>query len=80
MKETRLPTPELALIAVTRAVLGAGIALLVADRLDDRQRRAIGWTLLSLGAISTVPLAADVIRRNRPTRFDNLAQRSASPT
>ena len=33
MKETRLTLPELALIAGTRAALGAGVALLLGDLL-----------------------------------------------
>jgi hypothetical protein len=60
MKETRLTLPELALIAGTRGALGAGIALLLADRLSDEQRRSVGWTLFLVGAISTVPLAMEV--------------------
>jgi hypothetical protein len=53
--------PEIGLIAGTRAALGAGIGLLLADRLNDDQRRAVGWTLLAVGALSTIPLAANVI-------------------
>jgi len=56
MKETTLKIPELALIASTRAMLGAGIALLLADRLDKEQRKAVGWTLFLVGALTTVPL------------------------
>ena len=53
--------PEIGLIAGTRVALGAGIGLLVADRLNDDQRRAAGWTLLAVGALTTIPLAAHVI-------------------
>ena len=56
MKETRLTFPEIGLIASTRTMLGAGIALLLADRLDKEQRKAVGWALLLVGAITTVPL------------------------
>jgi 4-amino-4-deoxy-L-arabinose transferase-like glycosyltransferase len=54
--------PEIGLIAMTRGLLGAGIGLLIADRLTDDQRRAIGWTLVGVGALTTVPLAAIVLR------------------
>ena len=65
MKEMKLTLPELALIAGTRGELGAGVALLVADRLSAEQRRSIGWTLFLVGAISTVPLAMEVLgKRN----------------
>ena len=53
--------PELGLIAGTRAALGAGIALLLADRLNPDQRKAVGWTLVAVGVLTTFPLAAGVI-------------------
>ena len=59
--------PEIGLIAGTRAALGAGIGLLLADRLNDDQRRAVGWTLVAVGALSTIPLAANVIFGEAPS-------------
>ena len=56
--------PELGLIAGTRAALGAGIALLLGERLDRKPRRAVGWTLLAVGALTTLPLLAGVIHRS----------------
>jgi hypothetical protein len=38
-------------------MLGAGIALLLADKLTPEQRKATGWTLAAVGALTTVPLA-----------------------
>jgi hypothetical protein len=61
MRETRFTLPELALIAGTRAALGAGLGLLLADRLPEGRRKAIGWMLLMVGAVSTVPLAVEVL-------------------
>ena len=66
MRETRVTLPELALIGGTRAALGAGIGLLLADCLTQDQRRAVGWTLLLVGAISTVPLAVEILAGLRP--------------
>ena len=60
MKKAELTLPEIALIAGTRGMLGAGVGLLLADRLNDDQRKAIGWTLFIVGAISTIPLAIEV--------------------
>jgi hypothetical protein len=60
MKEIHLTVPELGLTVATRAMLGAGIALLVADKLDAKSRRAVGWTLVAIGALTTVPLAFEV--------------------
>jgi hypothetical protein len=65
MKETRLTIPELALVAGTRAALGGGIALLLADRLTRDQRKAVGWTLFLVGAITTIPLGMLVLGRRR---------------
>jgi hypothetical protein len=65
MKKAELTLPEIALIAGTRGMLGAGAGLLLAGRLNDGQRKAIGWTLLIVGAISTIPLAIEVLSKRR---------------
>jgi hypothetical protein len=61
MIETRLSIPELALIASTRAAAGAGVALLLGDMLTREQKKAVGWTLLGVGVVTTIPLLLDVI-------------------
>ena len=63
MKERTLTIPELILIAGTRVALGVGIGLLLADKLADNQRRAAGWALVGVGALSTVPLAINVLAK-----------------
>jgi hypothetical protein len=63
MISRNITMPELGMIAGTRVALGAGIGLLMADRLNDDQRRAVGWTLLAVGAITTIPLFAEVMSR-----------------
>lgn len=65
MKRTELTLPELALIAGTRGMLGAGVALLLSGKLHEEERKAVGWTLLLIGAISTIPLAIDVLSKRR---------------
>jgi hypothetical protein len=65
MKKADLTLPEIALIAGTRGMLGAGAGLLLADRLSKDQRKAVGWTLLLIGAISTIPLAIEVLGKRR---------------
>ena len=65
MKKADLTLPEIALIAGTRGMLGAGIALLLGNRLDQGQRKVIGWTLFLMGAISTVPLMMEVFGKRR---------------
>jgi hypothetical protein len=61
MRKVRLSMPELALIAGTRGALGAGIALLFADRLTSEQRKAAGTALALVGVLSTVPLLLEVL-------------------
>ena len=73
-----LTLPELGLIAVTRAALGAGVGLLLGDRLRRDQRRAVGWTLLGVGVISTFPLVAIVLSRRQPSS-QPIAHRTRTP-
>lgn len=61
MREQTITLPELALVAGTRAAVGAGLGLLLADKLDNEQRRAIGWTLVVFGALTTIPLAFELL-------------------
>ena len=63
MKASRLSRPELAFIISTRAMLGAGIALLLADRLSKEQRKAVGVTLALIGLVTTIPAAWAVFGR-----------------
>ena len=60
MKQVTLSIPEVGLIAGTRAMLGAGVGLLVSEKLKPDQRRAAGWALLAVGVITTIPLLAIV--------------------
>ena len=61
MRERALTIPEIILVGGTRAALGAGLALLLSDRLNRDQRRAVGLTLFLVGAITTIPIAANIL-------------------
>jgi len=61
MRKSVLTIPEIGLIGFTRAALGAGLALLLADKLDRKERRAVGWTLFLIGVLTTAPLVLDVL-------------------
>ena len=65
MRQFTLNFPQLGLIGGTRALLGAGIALLFADRMSQQERRAVGWTLFAVGVVTTLPLAAQVLSQPR---------------
>jgi hypothetical protein len=60
MKTRNVTVPELGLIAGTRAMIGFGAGLLLADKFRPEEKRAIGWILLGVGLFITVPLAAEV--------------------
>jgi hypothetical protein len=63
MRSVSLKIPEIGFIAATRAALGAGLGLLLADRLNHRQQKKMGWVLLTIGAVTTAPVAVHLIRR-----------------
>ena len=68
MKEKNLTIPEIAQIAGTRVVLGVGLGLLLADKLTEDQRKGVGWALLAVGALSTIPIAANVFAKESPQK------------
>ena len=83
MRETRITLPELALIAGTRAALGAGLGLLLADRLSDEQRKGVGWTLVAIGRPQYHPPGVrGPGRRPRVVRqrVDGRARKAPGPT
>jgi hypothetical protein len=61
MQEKRLTIPELMLIAATRVALGAGIGLLVGDKLRRDARKSAGLALLAVGALSTIPIVIGIL-------------------
>jgi len=62
MMKTRLTFPELGLLVGTRGMLGAGIWMLLSEKLGKDTRRGVGWTLAAVGLLSTIPLAMLVFR------------------
>ena len=61
MRKSVLTIPEIGLIGITRVALGAGLALLLGDKLDPKERRAVGWSLFLVGVLTTAPLVLDVL-------------------
>jgi len=68
MRNVDIPLHELAFIAVTRGLLGAGVGLLLSDYLRPQSRKGVGWTLIALGAATTIPIAKSVFSHQRLTR------------
>jgi len=60
MKERSLTIPKIGLIAGTRVAMGVGIGLLISDRLNKDQRKAVGWALVGVGVLTTVPIVAGI--------------------
>ena len=60
MKERPLTIPKIGFIAGTRVALGVGIGLLISDRLYKDQRKAVGWALVGMGVLTTVPIVAGI--------------------
>jgi hypothetical protein len=77
MREVQVTLPELALLVGTRAALGTGLGLLLADCLPENQRKAVGWTLFLVGAVTTVPLAFEVLSKVCASTRDGLPTRSS---
>ena len=62
MKDVSLALPTLGFIVGTRAALGVGVGLLLADRLPAHRRHAVGAALIALGAATTIPALVSVRR------------------
>jgi hypothetical protein len=59
--------PELGIIAGTRVAMGVGIGLLLADHFLPTRKRTIAWTLITVGVLTTIPLAAAVLLSHDPS-------------
>ena len=68
MSKVVLNFPTFGFVVATRAMIGAGLGLLVSDRLGADRRRKVGATLLAIGAATTVPALIAVIRGRREAR------------
>jgi hypothetical protein len=65
LRKAEMTMPEIALLAGTRGMLGAGIGLLLSGKLGRDQRRAAGWALVAVGALTTIPLVITVLGNHK---------------
>jgi hypothetical protein len=65
MKAAKLTLPEIILIGGTRVAMGAGLGFLLANKVAKGARKYAGWTLFGIGALSTIPLAINVIKKRK---------------
>ena len=61
-----LNPPLLGFVVGTRAALAFGLGLLVAGRIPEPRRRAIGLMLVAIGLATTIPAAISVFARRVP--------------
>ena len=47
--------------------MGVGIGLLLADHFLPTRKRTIAWTLITVGVLTTIPLAAAVLLSHDPS-------------
>jgi hypothetical protein len=73
MRTLALNLPTLGFVVATRAMLGVGIGLLLSERLPAERRRAVGLTLVAIGAATTVPALAAVRRAGHRPALDTTA-------
>jgi hypothetical protein len=65
MRKVVLNLPTFGMAVATRAAFGAGVGLLLADRIGPRRRRGIGVGLVAVGVLTTIPVARAVLRGMR---------------
>ena len=63
MRSVSVSLPEALLVIGTRAMAGVGIGLLAANYMIAPERRKLGWSLVAMGALSTIPLAMRILPR-----------------
>ncbi len=68
MRSVTLPLPKLGFVIATRAMLAAGLALMLGSRLAPEQRRRVGRALVAVGALTTVPAVRWLSRSLRRDR------------
>ena len=78
MPDRTLTTSQIVLIAGTRVALGAGLGLLIAGKLDRSARKAAGWMLVAIGALTTFPIVADVLIRKQTSEKQPIAENRAA--
>jgi hypothetical protein len=65
MKTYPVTLLEIGLLTGTRATAGAGLALVIANKLSEEQRKAAGWALFGVGCALYFALVANVLLRNK---------------
>jgi len=67
-----LSPTEFGFVLGTRVALAFGLGLLVSGRIPEARRRALGWTLVGIGAATTIPAAMKVFGSRVPSEAPEL--------
>ena len=70
MRNVNVSLPEIAFIAATRGVGGAGIGLLASNFLRPDSRRKLGLAFLAIGILTSIPIA--IAARRRIVRYQTI--------
>ena len=65
MRSVTVPLPLFGFVVATRAALGLGLGLLLANRLRPDTRRRLGRALVGVGAATTIPAVRALSHRLR---------------
>ena len=78
--QTTKDLPVTSIVAVTQTAVGCGLGLLLAGKMDAKAQRNTAIALLSLGAVSTLPMVVDFFtkRINRPESARGMRRRLES--
>ena len=78
MRSVVLDPPMFGFIVATRAALGFGVGLLMADRLPSARRRALGRIFVMIGVLTTIPAARALVGTLRNRNRDQAGDLSAA--
>ena len=65
MKEVPLTLADIGMINGTRFVIGTGVGLLLADKMDHKTRKAVGISLLVSGILFSIPMGMSFLGKLR---------------
>ena len=77
MDKLVLSVPTFGFVIATRGALGVGVGLLLSGTLTRSQRRAVGFTLVAVGVLTTIPAAMAVFSSQRRRSIDDSARDAA---
>lgn len=69
MREIPLTLPEIGMINSTRFIIGTGVGLLIAAKLDNNSRRAVGWSLVAVGMLVSIPVGMSFLGKFHASHY-----------